>query len=139
MPEDYASLWLRLAELRIMVIAHDPWIKNSLIGYFKSNGCEAYAPESGREALKALAEKPYDIVIADFSLPDMSGFDFLQQSLSHNPQSINMLICPGDPEKIPPETERMGIRIIEKPLRTEAIDEAFLKAVKEQKNTAYDR
>ncbi|NIO17547.1 MAG: response regulator [Deltaproteobacteria bacterium] len=139
MPDDYASLWLWLAGLRIMLIAHDPWIKNSLAGYFKSNGCDAYAPDSGREGLEALAEKPFDIVIADFSLPDMSGFDFLRQCLSKNPHSINMLICPGVPGRIPPEAASMGIRIIEKPFKSDAIDRAFLNAMKEQENTTNDR
>jgi len=53
---------------------------------------------TGRETLKALARRHYDVVLLDISLPDESGFDVLQEIVRHAdaPKVIMLSVFPED-------------------------------------------
>jgi two-component system, NarL family, invasion response regulator UvrY len=53
---------------------------------------------NGHEALRKVAEIPFDIVLLDISLPGMSGFDVLKQMRVHYPD-LKIIILTTLPEK----------------------------------------
>jgi CheY-like chemotaxis protein len=63
---------------QILVIDDEPaWLR--IVSYFLNNqGYEVTAAESGFEALKRLKQFTPDLILSDIRMPDMNGFDLLQ-------------------------------------------------------------
>jgi CheY-like chemotaxis protein len=63
---------------QILVIDDEPaWLR--IVSYFLNNqGYEVTAAESGIEALKTLKGFTPDLILSDIRMPDMNGFDLLQ-------------------------------------------------------------
>lgn len=54
-------------------------------------GYEVSASQSGKEALARLQQKPYDLVIADLMMPEMSGLELLSQVKKIDP-ALNFIV-----------------------------------------------
>jgi len=64
---------------RILLVEDEPAIADTLV-YALDTECFTVSHEStGRDALKAHSEEPYDLVILDIGLPDMTGMDVCRQ------------------------------------------------------------
>jgi two-component system CheB/CheR fusion protein len=48
----------------------------------RSEGAEVTATSSGREAVECLARRPYDVVLTDLGLPDVTGDALIRQILT---------------------------------------------------------
>jgi DNA-binding NtrC family response regulator len=134
-----ADLWLRLAKLKMMIVAHDRWIRNSLAHYFESIGCKTASFDSGKKAQEALSQQAYDIVVADYTLSDMLGLDFLQQIHPAHPRTMKILITGEGSKENNTKAEDMGFRIIEKPFTTDSINDAFIAFLREQERLATEQ
>lgn len=64
--------------LRILAVNDDVMICNVYKMIFGEAGYDLTVVESGRQAKEMLAERRFDLVIADFNMPDMDGFKLLQ-------------------------------------------------------------
>src|SRR6202046_2020821 len=53
---------------------------------------------TGRDAFEMLRTKPWDVLLLDLSLPDMSGLDVLRRIKSHH-DSVATLVLSAYPEK----------------------------------------
>jgi CheY-like chemotaxis protein len=82
--EAVASALDRMAALgvagsrRLLLIEDDSRERESLVELVAAEGTETVAVGSGREAIDALAAQPFQCVVVDLGLPDMSGFELLQ-------------------------------------------------------------
>lgn len=70
--------------LRVLVADDEPTIRISLVATVESFGYNCDAVSSGEDALKAINENRYDIVISDWEMPGMSGPELCQQVRSAN-------------------------------------------------------
>lgn len=91
-------------------------------------GCEQ--PEcanSGKEALKKMSEKKYDIVITDVSMPEMSGLEMIMQCKKQMQGLPNFVILSGfDEFAYAQEAIRLGVRFyILKPVKIEEMEEVL--------------
>ncbi|MBU2644015.1 response regulator [bacterium] len=89
----------------------------------------------GETALEILRNDRWDIIICDYMLPGMNGFDFFKQVDEAYPGTIKILITgfidPATREK----AKRARIHeFMEKPLTTEAIFETLERALLRHKN-----
>jgi two-component system alkaline phosphatase synthesis response regulator PhoP len=64
---------------RIQLVEDEPNLAKGLKLNFELEGHEVRWAATGAEARKQLAEAPADLVILDLMLPDVSGFDLLQE------------------------------------------------------------
>ena len=64
---------------RVLVVEDEPSIAETILYALRTEHFEAEHCETGGDALKALAERPFDCVILDVGLPDISGFDVCQR------------------------------------------------------------
>jgi DNA-binding NtrC family response regulator len=138
MNDENAGPWWRIAKMRILIIADDLWIRDSLIHYFETYGSQIEAFDNGKKAQEALASQSFDIIIADYKLSDMNGIDFFRQIQLSQLQSIKILITAGRNVELYTDAQNMGIGIIEKPFTADTIDEAFSQFIKENENFATD-
>lgn len=68
----------------VLVIEDDKIQRDSIRELIKDDKVEVVTVESAGDALKHLKEKEYDCVILDLHLPDMSGFDLLEEMTNKN-------------------------------------------------------
>ncbi|WP_406191482.1 MULTISPECIES: response regulator transcription factor [unclassified Streptomyces] len=63
---------------RVLVVEDDPRIRVSLIEILTEQGHTVRSTGSGFEALREVAQDPFDAVVLDLGLPDLDGGDVLQ-------------------------------------------------------------
>ena len=66
--------------MRILIVDDEPLMRFALVQDLGRAGHHVEEVSSGREALEALGSRPFDLMILDLKLPDMSGLDVLQSS-----------------------------------------------------------
>jgi CheY-like chemotaxis protein len=64
---------------RALVVEDDPETRNWLCRQLREEGWTVADAENGRVALARLAEAPTDLVLLDLIMPEMDGFDFLDE------------------------------------------------------------
>jgi HAMP domain-containing protein/signal transduction histidine kinase/DNA-binding response OmpR family regulator len=64
---------------RLLVIEDDALTQKSIAALVDSTGVEVVQASSGEEALAQLERAPFDCVVLDLGLPDMSGFSLLSR------------------------------------------------------------
>ncbi|MBI4905345.1 MAG: HAMP domain-containing protein [Acidobacteria bacterium] len=64
---------------RLLVVEDDPSEQMSIRVLLEHDDIEIFRAESGNEALSKLKEQPFDCVVLDLRLPDMSGFEVLDK------------------------------------------------------------
>jgi len=65
--------------IRVLVVEDDPQVANLVRRYLEHEGFVPTVVDSGNGALSVAREKPFDIVILDWVLPDLSGIDVCRQ------------------------------------------------------------
>src|SRR5579884_3132157 len=83
---------------RILVVDDEENLNWSLVHSLRKDGYAAQGTASGQEALRLLAEAPYDCVISDVMMPGMDGFELLQWIRAHRPATrVLMMTAFGSP------------------------------------------
>jgi len=73
--KDYAAPHLK----RLLVVEDNPAEQLSIRELLGSSDIQVSIASTGEEALTAIAEEPFDCMVLDLRLPDMSGFDVLER------------------------------------------------------------
>jgi HAMP domain-containing protein/CheY-like chemotaxis protein/signal transduction histidine kinase len=73
--KDYAAPHLK----RLLVVEDNPGEQLSIRELLGHNDIQVSIAATGAEALAAIAEQPFDCMVLDLRLPDMSGFDVLER------------------------------------------------------------
>lgn len=69
---------------------------------------------SGKEAIENLQKKPYDMVLTDFSMPEMNGIELIKYVKPNFPQTKVILMSCYDLETIGPQAEAVGVELLDK-------------------------
>jgi HAMP domain-containing protein/CheY-like chemotaxis protein/signal transduction histidine kinase len=64
---------------RLLVVEDNPGERLGIVELLSHNDIEIQTAESGKEALAALRQDPADCLVLDLRLPDMSGFEVLEE------------------------------------------------------------
>jgi DNA-binding NtrC family response regulator len=75
------------------VVEDEPKIRQALVDALIDEGHEAMAVAGGRQALALLAERPFDLLVVDNLMPEMSGLELLREvvgSAGHRPEIVMM-------------------------------------------------
>src|SRR5436190_21448610 len=83
---------------RILLVDDETALLNLMESYLKRLGYSVAKSERGAEALQLFNASPdeFDVVVADLTLPDMSGQDMAQQMVARHPR-IRILLSSGYP------------------------------------------
>jgi CheY-like chemotaxis protein len=70
---------------RILIVDDEKHQRDILQLILESEGYEGVSARNGRHALQALREQPFDVVLTDLKMPDMSGIELLTALLKAQP------------------------------------------------------
>ncbi len=89
-PETYE----KARKYRILIVDDELVVRDSLQKWFESEGYEAVAVASGREALQAVEKRQFDLVLIDIKMPGMDGME-LQRRLKDIDSELTVIIMTG--------------------------------------------
>jgi DNA-binding NtrC family response regulator len=91
---------------------------------------EIQISQSVADALGAIEQKPFDVYVLDYKLPDGTGLDVAEQIRSKGSEAPIILISGYDPSAVALRAEKLRIQdIIEKPFARATICTALKKAI----------
>src|SRR5215204_1913400 len=64
--------------MRILVVEDDPAVSHSLALMLRSDTCTVDTTDLGEEGIEIAKLSPYDLVLLDLNLPDLSGYEVLR-------------------------------------------------------------
>ena len=63
-----------------------------MLAFLKRRGIHAIAVGDGADALKALSEREFDVIVSDVRMPGMNGRQFLERLRQNHPAMVRRLI-----------------------------------------------
>ncbi|MGE5644574.1 MAG: response regulator [Acidobacteriota bacterium] len=115
---------------RILVVDDEQSLLIVMEQYLRRLGNEVVACRDGQEAWEAFERDPasFRLVVADMTLPEMSGSELLSRMLTLNPD-ISILICSGYPfdASTLPASHQHQIGFLQKPFTPRMLAESIAK------------
>jgi DNA-binding NtrC family response regulator len=77
----------------ILIVEDEPKIRQALVDALIDEGHDAVAVPGGRQALVLVAERPFDLLVVDNLMPEMTGLELLREIVStagHRPEVVMM-------------------------------------------------
>ncbi|XP_042046622.1 two-component response regulator ORR26-like [Salvia splendens] len=107
----------------VLVVDHDPQGLESLHKMLLKCKYKASICNSAREALDLLdtREDEFDLVLGDVDLPDMDGFEFLQQVVRKTEIPVIMMCDDGETSKVMKGVQHGACHCLVKPIRLKEI------------------
>lgn len=68
---------------KILLIEDDVFLQQLYLDILTQEGYKVTSVTNGKEALKKIQEKGWDLVLLDIILPDMDGFTILETAIKH--------------------------------------------------------
>ena len=81
-----------IAALRALVCEDDAAIRTLLLTLLGRQGFEVDNAANGHEALAALEERDYDLVVLDLMMPKSSGYDVLSELAETRPAILSRIV-----------------------------------------------
>ncbi len=117
----------KLANRRVLVVDADEKVRNDAHHRLDRYGCDVETAHKGHEAILMVRYRmPYDAIIADIRLPDMTGYELLVQ-LKELMDSVPLILMSGfgyDPGHSIVNARRAGLHpkaILYKPFRLDQL------------------
>ena len=114
----------------VLVVDDDSAVCHMLRLMLPDGQYEVQTGQSVAEALEAIEQKPFEVYVLDYKLPDGSGFDVAERIRSKWGASPIILISGYDPSAVALRAEKLGIsEFLQKPFSRETLCEAVTKAI----------
>jgi len=85
-----------MTERRILVVDDEYLIRWTLQKNLEKAGYQVFLAENGEEALRKIGEEAPDLVLLDFKLPGMDGFEVLEKTLAVDQSIVPIMITASD-------------------------------------------
>ncbi|HEY9073546.1 MAG TPA: response regulator, partial [Desulfobaccales bacterium] len=114
----------------ILVVDDEPLISNLVKEILSLEGYQVKTAANGKEALKALQTQPFDVVLTDMLMPDMSGMELVQYLRLHYPETLAIVFTGYANYHDAVEAVKQGaFDYLPKPLQPETLRHAIGKAL----------
>ena len=79
---------------KILVVDDEPMIRELLSDFLSEEGYSISEATNGKEALEMIQKEPFNLVLSDIRMPEMSGFDLVKLVKKHS-QRIGFILMTG--------------------------------------------
>ena len=93
---------------RVLVVDDERSMRELLAIVLKREGYDVVLAENGRSAVSALERAPFDLLISDIKMPDMSGVDVLRAAKKLDPDILGIMITAFASTETAIEAMRLG-------------------------------
>jgi DNA-binding response OmpR family regulator len=102
---------------RALVVDDDPAVREFLTAFLEQQDFEVRTAQDGRTALAVFHAEPFDLILVDFQMPDMTGLEMVNEVRQTDPHIPVALITGMAPAIDPAAAVQAGIsRIFPKPV-----------------------
>jgi DNA-binding NtrC family response regulator len=117
-------------QCRVLVVDDDPEMRALLLDVLRGEGYDVAEAKDGTEAVLALRDRRFDVILMDKNMPGPSGLDLLPGFRRVCPQSqIIMMTAFGDVASYMEAAEKGAVEYLFKPFRMEEMKAAVAKAL----------
>lgn len=114
----------------ILIVDDEPVMRYLVKRILEEGEYEITEAEGGNDCLAKLKEKRPDLILLDVMMPDLSGFEVLEEiKKMENPVPVVMLTVVESPDEMKPEDYKYVIDYIRKPFEEEdlikRVEQAF--------------
>ncbi len=103
---------------RVLLVEDEHDVSLALSAALVSGGFEVVPVINGRDGLARLGDRdPYDAVLSDYAMPDMTGTDFFKAAARIAPALPMLMISGSDVDEATLRTAARPIRLLRKPMR----------------------
>jgi len=114
---------------KVLIVDDDPLMRNFLAETLTRKNIEVSIAESGKEALKIMKEKTFDLIITDMRMDEITGIDVLCKSKNLYPSTLIVVITGFGTVESAVEAMRLGaFNYIIKPFSADTIETVIEKA-----------
>src|SRR5438552_1499181 len=106
----------------VLIIDDETAIRESLETLLEFEGYSVQSAETGEQGLVKLGERPYDLVLLDFALPDRNGLEILRDIRDRDPQlAVIMITAYGTVDNAVRAMQNGATNFIQKPWDNEKL------------------
>jgi len=106
----------------VLIVDDEAEIRESLQTLLELEGFEVEAAGSGEDGLAAMADRPFDLVLLDLTLPGRNGMEILAEIRAHDPQlPIIMITAYGTVENAVRAMQSGAANFVQKPWDNEKL------------------
>ncbi|HEY40288.1 MAG TPA: response regulator [Dehalococcoidia bacterium] len=125
---------------KILITDDEHHVLEATMRRLKNRGYDVAGAESGKEALERIASEPYDLLLLDIKMPDISGLELLRQVKGINPEIMAIIVTGyGSVENAIEAMELGALDFVRKPASidelTVAIEGALARGRLQKENT----
>ncbi len=77
---------------RLLIVDDDAPVRNALKRSLRGEGYEIEVADGPNAGLKLLAERPFDVILSDHMMPEMSGIEFLGIVRDRFPDTVRIML-----------------------------------------------
>jgi len=111
--------------LRVLAVDDQPEVLAGLAGYLARDGHEVELAVRGSEAAEKLRRKAFDLLVTDYSMPDMTGADLARQAKAIHPDMQVILVTGCDDDRVPALPPPTGVEaVLRKPVSQAVLRQA---------------
>jgi DNA-binding NtrC family response regulator len=81
-----------IKEKHVLLVEDEDTVRNALSRMLVREGYRVHVAENGEEGLRVLKEKPIHLVISDYSMPKMTGLEFLKLVRERHPDVVRVML-----------------------------------------------
>ncbi len=107
------------AERNVLIVDDDKLICWALERALKKNGHDVIVSPNGKNAMEALKKKDFDLVITDLRMPEIDGFEVIEEVKRCSPSTRIVLMSAFGTENAVKKATEIGAYYLEKPFEVE--------------------
>jgi DNA-binding NtrC family response regulator len=121
------------AKMNVLVVDDEEVVRRSHLRVLSGECCQVEAVGDGEQALKAMAARPFDVVLLDLRMPGIDGMSVLRTMKERWPESEVVMITGYPSVDTAKEAIRLGAcRYLAKPLAPWEVIEAANSAIEQK-------
>jgi CheY-like chemotaxis protein/glycine cleavage system H lipoate-binding protein len=123
----------------VLVVDDEEIVCKSCRRILAQEGHNVQTALNGREALRKVEEDKYDVLIADWKMPEIDGMEILRIVKKNHPEIIAILMTGYPSVESAVKAMRLGVaNYVAKPIDPDGLSQTLQKALQERKSTRDD-